>query len=67
MTQYMHVHGFKKRATSKMNRSTHTLSRLMSMLRVWLEAGKKQLRSSLEAGKRQSGVRLVPNEVTARR
>ena len=37
------------------------------MLRVWLEAGKKQLRSSLEAGKRQSGVRLVANEITARR
>ena len=67
MTQYMHVYGFKKRATSKMNRSTHTLSILMSMLRVWLEAGKKQLRSSLEAGKRQSGVRLVANEITARR
>ena len=67
MTQDMHVYGFKKRATSKMNRSTHTLSILLEQLRSSLEAGKKQLRSSLEAGKRQSGVRLVTNEVTARR
>ena len=67
MTQDMHVYGFKKRATSKMNRSTHTLSILLEQLRSSLGAGKEQLRRSLEAGKRQSGVRLVGNEVTARR
>ena len=63
----MHVYGIMKRATSKMNRSTHTLSILLEQLRSSLGAGKEQLRSSLEAGKRQSGVRLVTNEVTARR
>ena len=67
MTQDMHVYGFMKRATSKMNRSTHTLSILLEQLRSSLGAGKEQLRNSLEAGKRQSGVRLVANEITARR
>ena len=67
MTQDMHVYGIKKRATSKMNRSTHTLSILLEQLRSSLGAGKEQPRSSLEAGKRQSGVRLVVNEMASRR
>ena len=53
MTQDMHVYGFKKRATSKMNRSTHTLSILLEQLRSSLGAGKEQVRSRPEYGKEQ--------------
>ena len=48
MTQDMHVYGIMKRATSKMNHSTHTLSILMKQLRSSLEAGKKQPRVWLD-------------------
>ena len=58
MTQDMHVYGFKKRATSKMNRSTHTLSILLEQLRSSLGAGKEQPRRSLG---------YAYSEVTARR
>jgi len=62
MTQDMHVYETKKRATSEMNRFSHTLSKLKSKAGVSLEAGYKQGRSSLEVGWSMLRVCLAPGK-----